>query len=138
MATLLQQSENLKKLDEKTIETQIFKALKEAEVAVIKANIEQLDKGDDSEGNQVGVYKKATEMIAEFDPTPNKPKDFGKPFNFDWTGEFLKGFTLSVSGTLDNDPGIRPQARIMDGSRAEWSCDNSELPVFDTYPPTPE
>ena len=42
------------------------------------------------------------------------------------------------AGTLDNDPGIRPQARIMDGSRAEWSCDTSELPVFDTYPPPAE
>ena len=42
------------------------------------------------------------------------------------------------AGTLDNDPGIRPQARIMHGSRAEWSCDTSELPVFDTYPPPAE
>jgi hypothetical protein len=39
------------------------------------------------------------------------------------------------AGTLDEDPGIRPQARIMDGSRAAWSCDTAELPVFDTYPP---
>lgn len=42
------------------------------------------------------------------------------------------------AGTLDSDPGVRPQARIMCGSRAEWSCDNSELPVFDTYPPPAE
>lgn len=99
MATLLQQNENLEKLDEKTIETQIFKALKEAEVAVLKANKEQLDKGDDSEGNPVGVYAKATEMMAEFEPIPNKPKKEGAPYNFDWTSEFLKGFTLSVSST---------------------------------------
>lgn len=99
MATLLQQSENLKKLDAKTIEIQIFKALKEAEVAVLKANKEQLDKGDDSEGNPVGVYDKVTEMMAEFSPKPNKPKEEGKPYNFDWTSKFLKGFTLSVSGT---------------------------------------
>jgi len=99
MATLLEQSENLKKLDAKTIEQQIFKALKEAEATVLKANIEQLDKGDDSEGNLVGVYAKATEGYAKLEPIPNKPKKEGAPYNFDWTSEFLKGFTLSVSGT---------------------------------------
>lgn len=40
------------------------------------------------------------------------------------------------AGTLDNDPGLRPQARIFSGSRAEWSCDSSELPVYDDYPDT--
>lgn len=42
------------------------------------------------------------------------------------------------AGTLDNDPGIRPQARIMSGSRAEWSCDGTELPIFEEYPPPAE
>ena len=42
------------------------------------------------------------------------------------------------AGTLDNEPGIRPQARIMSGSRADWSCDSSELPAFEVYPPPPE
>jgi len=40
------------------------------------------------------------------------------------------------AGTLDCDPDIRPQARIMSGSRAAWSCDGSKLQDFDTYPPT--
>ena len=39
------------------------------------------------------------------------------------------------AGSLDVDPGIRPEAQIMSGSRAAWSCDGSELPSFDTYPP---
>jgi len=42
------------------------------------------------------------------------------------------------AGTLDEDPGVRPQARIMGGSRAAWSCDGGELPDFDTYPPPSE
>jgi len=42
------------------------------------------------------------------------------------------------AGTLDCDPGIRPQGRIMMGSRVDWSCDASELPTFDEYPPPPE
>jgi hypothetical protein len=39
-----------------------------------------------------------------------------------------------AAGTLDDDPGIWPQGRIYQGSRAAWSCDDSELPCFDTYP----
>ncbi|MDH3612266.1 MAG: GFA family protein [Gammaproteobacteria bacterium] len=49
-----------------------------------------------------------------------------------------KSIAVIPAGTLDNDPGICPQARIMSGSRAEWSCDMSELPEFDTYPPAAE
>jgi hypothetical protein len=39
------------------------------------------------------------------------------------------------AGSLDDDPGIRPQAHIFWGSRAEWSCSDGGLPVFAEYPP---
>ena len=42
------------------------------------------------------------------------------------------------AGSLDHEPGIEPQARIFGGSRTEWSCDGSEIPIFDEYPPAPE
>ncbi|MGB5492653.1 MAG: GFA family protein [Woeseiaceae bacterium] len=38
------------------------------------------------------------------------------------------------AGTLDNDPGLRPQARIFQDSRAAWSCDATALPCHETYP----
>jgi len=38
------------------------------------------------------------------------------------------------AGTLDEDPGIRPQGRIYQDSRTAWSCDGTELPCFGTYP----
>jgi hypothetical protein len=38
------------------------------------------------------------------------------------------------AGTLDEDPAIRPQARIFWGSRAEWSCTGAELKQFEEYP----
>lgn len=38
------------------------------------------------------------------------------------------------AGCLDDDPGIRPERRIFQGSRAAWSCAGDELPVYDTYP----
>jgi len=40
------------------------------------------------------------------------------------------------AGTLDNDPGIRPQARIYQSSRVPWSCDGAALPCHDTTIPT--
>lgn len=40
------------------------------------------------------------------------------------------------AGTLDDDPPIRPQARIFDGSRAAWSCVGDGLPVYTEYPPS--
>jgi len=38
------------------------------------------------------------------------------------------------AGTLDNDPGLRPEARIFQDSKAPWSCDDTEVPQYDTYP----
>jgi hypothetical protein len=39
------------------------------------------------------------------------------------------------AGSLDEDPGVRPQAHIFWDSRAEWSCDDGGLPTFAEYPP---
>jgi hypothetical protein len=38
------------------------------------------------------------------------------------------------AGSLDEEPDLRPQARIFTASGAAWSCDGSVLPVFDEYP----
>ncbi|MBI3187562.1 MAG: GFA family protein [Gammaproteobacteria bacterium] len=40
------------------------------------------------------------------------------------------------AGSLDNEPDMQPQARIFQDSRAAWSCDGKELPVFAEYPPS--
>lgn len=37
------------------------------------------------------------------------------------------------AGSLDDEPALRPQARIFQGSRAAWSCADG-LPAFDAYP----
>ena len=44
-------------------------------------------------------------------------------------------WVLVPAGTLDDDPGERPQRNIHWGSRAPWYCAASELPTFDTVPP---
>lgn len=38
------------------------------------------------------------------------------------------------AGSLDTDPGILPQGRIFQDSRAAWSCQGDNLPVFGTFP----
>jgi len=43
-------------------------------------------------------------------------------------------FALIPAGSLDNDPGIHPTGRIYQDSRTDWSCDSSELPLYETYP----
>jgi len=40
------------------------------------------------------------------------------------------------AGTLDEDPGIRPERRIFQDSRADWSCPADDVPAFDQYPPS--
>jgi hypothetical protein len=39
------------------------------------------------------------------------------------------------AGTLDEDPGIRPERRIFQDSRTDWSCPADDLPAFDQYAP---
>ena len=47
-------------------------------------------------------------------------------------------FVAIPAGTLDHELSITPQARIFGGSRATWSCDGTEIPTFDEYPPAPD
>lgn len=38
------------------------------------------------------------------------------------------------AGSLDMEPALKPQARIFWDSRRQWSCDQTEIPVFAEYP----
>ena len=38
------------------------------------------------------------------------------------------------AGSLNEEPNIKPQARIFQDSRVAWSCDAVELPMFEAYP----
>ena len=35
--------------------------------------------------------------------------------------------------TLDDEPNIKPQARIFQGSKASWSCTGDQVPCFPEY-----
>ena len=49
---------------------------------------------------------------------------------------FVEEFQVSFipAGSLDDEPSIRPEARVFLGSRASWSCGTSDIPCFDEYP----
>ena len=44
------------------------------------------------------------------------------------------GVAFIPAGSLDDEPGLQPQARIFLGSKAEWSCSTVKLPEFAEYP----
>jgi len=45
------------------------------------------------------------------------------------------GVYLVPAGSLDDDPGIRPEAHIYVGSKASWHAIDDKLPQFDEMPP---
>jgi hypothetical protein len=44
------------------------------------------------------------------------------------------GFVFVPAGTLDEEPNIKPQARIFLDSKTSWSCGAEEIPGFSDYP----
>ena len=44
-----------------------------------------------------------------------------------------QGMVLIPAGSLDDEPELRPQGRIFQGSRAGWSCEGDALPGFKEY-----
>ena len=50
-------------------------------------------------------------------------------------GGLSLGFAVVPAGTVSSELTIMPQARIFGNSRAAWSCDETEMPCFEEYPP---
>lgn len=44
------------------------------------------------------------------------------------------GMVFIPAGSLEDEPDLRPQARIFLDSRTQWSCDEAALPGFEQYP----
>lgn len=57
----------------------------------------RLNKGLDTSGKVIGTYSFATEQIAKTQ-NPVKPKRYGEPYNFEYTGDFFKGMELLFKG----------------------------------------
>ncbi len=104
MATLTEQLEKLEKLTRKTIENELFNAVKRIEKVVFDLNLKQLENTETSKGAPLinknkkysGFYTKATEEIALYE-NPLLPKKAGNPYNFIYRGDFIKGFKAKVT-----------------------------------------
>ena len=102
MATLLEQSVKLKRLDEKTVINEIFRALESAKDLVLSANKGQLSDNINRDGTPFEKYKDSTEMHWRYkDPPRSGMFDYKvttNRYNFDWSGDFLKGLNLTIDG----------------------------------------
>ena len=126
MATLLQQIENLKKLDEQKIEKQLFIAIKKVEGKFIKDNKLQLTKGKNVEDEIVGTYALSTQGYANAEGI-YAPKKFGEPYNFTWSENFFGGFKLA----LGNEHVTLFSTGIGNGDKKEFLTTNNLFGLSD-------
>jgi hypothetical protein len=47
----------------------------------------------------------------------------------------MQGMVIVAAGTLDGDPGLRPQAHMFVGSKAPWHTISDDAPQHETFPP---
>lgn len=94
MATVLDVQKRISPLTKKaTLETLAFQELKKLKEILLDIQKIRLNKGLDTSGKVIGTYSFSTELIAKFE-NPLKPKKFGHPYNFEWSGDFFNGMQL--------------------------------------------
>lgn len=96
MATIFEQLQKAKKLNSSSIESDLFKFIKSIEIELIQKEKDRIfNKSKDIQGNDLGFYSKATEIITK------GRKKAGDPFTGFYTGDLFKGlFVQEVSGVL--------------------------------------
>lgn len=91
------------RLTPQRIEKELFEEIRRIEHFLINLNILQIEESKDSFDNTLensnsfysGVYQESTAAIASLESTV-APKVAGQPYNFAWTGDFIKGFVLDI------------------------------------------
>lgn len=96
MATLFEFQQRLSLLNNrKLLELILFTEIKKAEKQFVKAQKDQLSKGESGTGKIIGTYSFATQQIASEEST-RQPKIAGQPYNFEYYGGFFDGMRLDV------------------------------------------
>jgi len=99
MITILKWNDNFKRF---TIAQFLEELRDEIEMSDIEElQLEQFRKGEDKENRTIGVYSKATELIAK-KSNPRKPKIAGRPYNLEWSGDFFNKTKLVANNTGTN------------------------------------
>tara|TARA_R110000796_G_scaffold19818_1_gene59380 strand:- start:374 stop:817 length:444 start_codon:yes stop_codon:yes gene_type:complete len=86
-----------KRLKSFSVEGSIEKSIKKTSKEIIQLNVNNLDKGLNSNGAVVGTYSFFTIKYAKKFKA-RKPKVVGSRYNFYWTGAFIKGIFITYQG----------------------------------------
>lgn len=93
MATLQQQLKKAENLNPEKVTKALFDFIRKIEKKVVDLNKQQLNRDSiDVDGQPIGFYSYATEVIS------NGRKRQGEPFDAKDTGDFLKGFYITIRG----------------------------------------
>lgn len=86
------------------------------------------------------VWLSGRELVTKYHSTPNEYRTFCSVCGANIVTEFIDnpgefGFAL---GTLDTDPGVKPQCHIFVSDKAPWYDITDELPQYAVFPPKHE
>ena len=103
MANFLQVQKAASQIKPAKVKSEFFKYIRSVENLFFDFNIDQIEDSQNAEGQLLknrnrrfkGVYAESTKNFALIDgiTTPKVP---GTPYNFLWSGEFLKGFQMFI------------------------------------------
>ena len=82
-------------------------------------------------------WTKGEDLITRYESSPGGVRMFCKKCGSTLGGgpaDPSQGMIWIMLGTLDDDPGIRPESNIFVKSKAPWFEINDKLPKFDEYP----
>lgn len=86
------------------VEAETTKIINKSRDQIEDVNREALDFGKDFHGKTVGTYSGNTELIAKASTRnpPNRSKNAGSPYNFNWTGAFMDGIFITYESHTIN------------------------------------
>ncbi|MGB0896884.1 MAG: hypothetical protein ACPGRW_06150 [Flavobacteriaceae bacterium] len=126
MANFLTAQTRAKQLKPAIVKRNLFKYVRSIEKLFIDLNIAQIEDSQDAKGELLentdsrfsGVYSESTQGFADLDGISTK-KTAGQPYNFLWTGDFIRGFELFIkNGDLElfsTGTGSGDKAAFFDG-----------------------
>lgn len=118
MATLYEQLTKAKKLQPNRLQNDLFKYIRSIEKELVGINKNQInEQSKDIEGNPIGFYSYATEVI-----TKGRKKK-GEPFDGFDTGDFLKGFYMQEYAGVLRFNSSDPKTSTILKSKS-WLSDN--------------
>lgn len=142
---MYQLKKNAKALTPQKIKKELLNYLKKIDYILFDLNIKQLEKGTTPKGGILnnknkkysGFYTQTTELIAKQE-NPLAPKKEGQPYNFLYSGDFVKGFISYIKGEsiewLSTGTGSGTKKEFFDGYKEFFGLDDeSKRIVINDY-----